>query len=78
MMSMRDEGPAVRKTMSSEIQGDNVVIPEAVTECEYRRGYCLLHNTKGDTNVVRSKMWDKVKHGNGWMGLGHQFDRTLV
>ena len=66
-MSMRDEGPAVKKMMSSEKLGDNMVILEAVTECKYRRGYCLLHNTKGDKNVVRSKRWDKVKYGNGWI-----------
>ena len=59
-----DEEPRV----SSMLLGEKDELQEVVVECRYRRrGFCLIHNTKGDKMEVRTKRWGKVKHGFGWI-----------
>ena len=58
-----DEEPRV----SSMLLGEKDDSQEVAVECKYRRGFCLVHNIKGDKMEVRSKRWGKVKHGFGWI-----------
>ena len=49
------------------IQGKKTNIQEVVIECKYRRGFCLIHNTKGESMEMSTKRWGKVKHGFEWI-----------
>ena len=50
-MIVTDEEPRV----SSVLLDEKNELQEVVVECKYRRGFCLVHNIKGDKMEVRTK-----------------------